>query len=85
MPLASARRTSTLSRGGLAVFSCTQKVVSSVNDRDSFASFLDLPFKTYLLPFVAIGGLLGEGSLTGWFLAKGVNVQRWKEQAAVTE
>lgn len=51
----------------------------------SSASFLDLPFKTYLLPFVAIGGLLGEGSITGWFLAKGVNVQRWNEQAAATE
>src|SRR5213076_1509333 len=30
---------------------------------NSFATFLDLPFKNYLLPFVAIGGLLGEGSL----------------------
>lgn len=48
----------------------------------SLANLLDLPFKTYLLPFVAIGGLLGEGSLTGWLLAKGVNAQRWNEQAA---
>jgi hypothetical protein len=47
----------------------------------TFANFFDLSFKTYLLPFVAIGGLLGEGSLTGWFLVKGVNVPRWKEQA----
>jgi len=48
----------------------------------TFANFLALPFRTYLLPFVAIGGLLGEGSLTAWFLAKGVNVERWKESAA---
>ncbi len=48
----------------------------------TFANFFDLSFKTYLLPFVAVGGLLGEGCLTGWFLAKGVNVERWREQAA---
>lgn len=47
----------------------------------SFANFFSLPFKAYLLPFVAIGGLLGEGTLTGWLLVKGVNLQRWKEQA----
>ena len=52
---------------------------------NSFATFLDLPLKNYLLPFVAIGGLLGEGSLTAWFLAKGVNVQGWNEEAARTE
>ncbi len=50
---------------------------------NSFANFLSLPFKAYLLPFVAAGGLLGEGSLSLWLLVKGVNVQRWKEQ--VTE
>lgn len=50
---------------------------------NSFANFLDVSFKTYLLPFVAIGGLLGEGSLTGWLLVKGVNAQRWNEQATV--
>jgi Domain of unknown function (DUF4386) len=48
----------------------------------SFANFLALPFRGYLLPFVALGGLLGEGSLTGWLLVKGVNVQRWNESAA---
>ena len=48
---------------------------------NSAADFLSLPFKVYLLPFVAAGGLLGEGSLTVWLLAKGVNVPLWKEQA----
>jgi hypothetical protein len=47
----------------------------------SFANFLSLPFRASLVPFVALGGLLGEGSLTAWFLAKGVNLQRWNEQA----
>jgi hypothetical protein len=50
----------------------------------SFANFFSLPFKGYLLPFVAIGGLLGEGTLTGWLLVKGVNVLRWKEQAGAS-
>ena len=50
---------------------------------NSFADFLSLPFKTYLLPFVAAGGLLGEGSLTVWLLVKGVNIERWNEQASL--
>jgi hypothetical protein len=50
----------------------------------TFANFLALPFRTYLLPFVALGGLLGEGSLTAWFLVKGVNVERWNESAAAS-
>jgi hypothetical protein len=50
---------------------------------NSFADFLSLPFKAYLLPFVAAGGLLGEGSLTVWLLVKGVNIERWKEQASL--
>ncbi len=45
------------------------------------ASFLSLPFRAYLLPFVAAGGLLGEGSLSLWLLVKGVNVPRWEEAA----
>jgi hypothetical protein len=52
---------------------------------NSFTNFLSLPFKAYLLPFVAIAGLLGEGSLTVWLLAKGVNVQRWNEQALLSQ
>ena len=48
----------------------------------SFANFLALPFRASLMPFVALGGLVGEGSLTAWLLVKGVNVERWKEFAA---
>ena len=48
----------------------------------SFANFLALPFRASLMPFVALGGLIGEGSLTAWLLVKGVNVERWKESAA---
>ena len=48
---------------------------------NSFANFLALPFRAYLLPLVALAGLGGEGSLTGWFLVKGINFQRWKQQA----
>jgi len=47
---------------------------------NSFASFLALPFKAYLMPVVGLGGLLGEGALTGWLLVKGVNAGRWLEQ-----
>ena len=49
----------------------------------SFAHFFALPFRASLLPFVAIGGIFGEGALTFWLLVKGVNVQRWKEHARV--
>jgi hypothetical protein len=48
---------------------------------NSFATFLALPFKAYLMPVVGLGGLLGEGALTGWLLIKSVNVQRWLAQA----
>ncbi|HEX4630890.1 MAG TPA: DUF4386 domain-containing protein [Chthoniobacterales bacterium] len=51
----------------------------------SFANFLSLPFRVSLTPFVALGGLVGEGSLTAWLLAKGINVPRWNEQAAANQ
>ena len=51
----------------------------------SFANLLALPFRASLTPFVALGGLIGEGSLTAWLLAKGVNAQRWNQQAATNQ
>jgi hypothetical protein len=35
-----------------------------------------------IMPFVGPAALLGEGSLTVWLLAKGVNVESWKAQAS---
>ena len=49
---------------------------------NSLDSFLALPFRNYLLPFVALGGLGGEGTFTAWLLIKGVDTARWNEQAA---
>jgi hypothetical protein len=51
---------------------------------NSFATFLALPFKAYLMPLVAAGGLIGEGMLTFWLLLGKVNINRWKEQASVS-
>jgi uncharacterized protein DUF4386 len=44
-------------------------------------TFLSPPLAKYLFPYIFIPGLLGEGALTLWLLVKGVNVQRWQEQA----
>jgi hypothetical protein len=49
----------------------------------SFATFLSPAFGARLAPFILPAAILGEGSLTLWLLVKGVNVQRWKEQASV--
>jgi hypothetical protein len=45
-------------------------------------SFLYLPLGYRLFPFVAAFGLLGAAALIVWLLVKGVDEQRWKEQAA---
>lgn len=39
-------------------------------------------FGRTLMPFIMMPGVVGELSLTFWLLIAGVNVQRWKEQAA---
>jgi hypothetical protein len=52
---------------------------------NGLASFLALPFRSYLMPLVALGGLGGEGAFTAWLLIKGVNVARWNEHALPVE
>ena len=44
-------------------------------------TFLSPPFANHLAPYNLASGILGEGSLTLWLLAMGVNVSRWKEKA----
>jgi len=48
----------------------------------SFASFLSPGFAAHLVPYIQLPSLVGEGSLTLWFLIAGLNVERWREQAA---
>lgn len=44
-------------------------------------TFLWPPLANYLSPYNMAPGGLGEGVLTVWLLAAGVNAQRWKQQA----
>ncbi|HEV7504934.1 MAG TPA: DUF4386 domain-containing protein [Thermoanaerobaculia bacterium] len=45
-------------------------------------TFLSPPLAKSLSPYILVPGILGEGSLTLWLLAMGVNVQRWNDQAS---
>jgi hypothetical protein len=47
-------------------------------------TFLSPPLATSLAPYNMMPGGIGELSLTLWLLFRGVNVQRWKEQASAT-
>ncbi len=51
---------------------------------NSFATFLSPGFSASLVPYILLPGLVGEGALTLWLLVKGLNVQRWKEQATAS-
>src|SRR5207302_6082350 len=51
----------------------------------SFANFLLPMLGTRLTPFVFLVAFIGEGSLGLWLLVKGVNVQRWRDQASAGE
>jgi hypothetical protein len=45
-------------------------------------TYLSNPLVNHLSPYNLASGLLGEASVFLWLLVKGVNVQRWKEQAS---
>jgi Domain of unknown function (DUF4386) len=45
-------------------------------------TFLSPALSHYLSPYNLAPGILGEGALTVWLLAAGVNAPRWYEQAA---
>ena len=45
-------------------------------------TFLSPPLAHYLSPYNLAPGMLGEGALTLWLLAVGVNVPRWQEADA---
>ncbi len=45
-------------------------------------TFLYPPLANQLYPYNMFPGMIGEGALTVWLLVKGVDEQRWKEQAS---
>lgn len=44
-------------------------------------TFLSPPLAHHVLPLIEVVGILAEAALMLWLLVKGVNVERWKEQA----
>lgn len=51
----------------------------------SLSSLLSPPLAKLLSPYIMFPGILGEATLTLWLLVKGVNVERWNEQARAAE
>ncbi|MGB7281570.1 MAG: DUF4386 family protein [Candidatus Acidiferrum sp.] len=47
----------------------------------SWLTYLSPPLENYLSPWNLACGLIGEASVFLWLLVKGVNMQRWNEQA----
>lgn len=45
---------------------------------NSFATILAPVFAAHLVPYIQLPVLLGEGSLTLWFLVFGINAARWQ-------
>jgi len=45
-------------------------------------TFLSPQWAKSLLPYNSLPGLIGEGALTLWLLVKGVDAERWKQQAS---
>jgi hypothetical protein len=52
----------------------------------TLAAFLSPPFATGIYPYVPfITAALGEGALMLWLIVKGVNAERWQQQAAAMD
>lgn len=49
---------------------------------NSYMHFLSPSFAAQLSPYIFLPGVLGQASLALWLLVVGVNVPRWREQAA---
>ena len=47
-----------------------------------WVTYLSPPLAHHVYPFIAAASALGEIPLELWLIVKGVNVQRWKEQAS---
>jgi len=47
-------------------------------------TLLSPPFANYLSPYNLVVGFLAELALMLWLLVRGVNVQRWRQQASAT-
>jgi hypothetical protein len=50
-----------------------------------YLAYLWPPMAKALYPYDILPGLIGETTLTVWLLVKGVNEQRWQEQAGAGE
>lgn len=50
----------------------------------SLAYFLAPHFARHLIPYILVPCFIAETSLCLWLIVKGVNVQRWQEQASAT-
>jgi hypothetical protein len=46
------------------------------------ASVLSPPVASFLFPYILLPGMIGEGTLTVWLLARAVDAPRWQEQAS---
>ena len=73
----------TLQVNPLAVFGFYCLLIGYLIFRSSFLPGILGALMT-LEPYNLVPGFIGEGALTVWLLVKGVNEQRWHEQASAT-